>query len=149
MKMNDALNYGLLIKMGIKTECKTASNDFFISCKNTGSENHANSESRWSSESKSHNLRRQPIRTGSALSESLSSITRVQSYLREVSIPGRFGPRAYPAYETGSQVHKQGKTHDDISDFENQLLQVPQNTEASGKRGNRWKDSANNAFLER
>jgi len=50
--------------------------------------------------------------------------------LGESCWPGRFGLRAYPAYETGSQVHKQGKTHDGISDFENQLLQVPQNKEA-------------------
>lgn len=70
------------------------------------------------------------------------------SYLREVSLPGRFGLRAYPAYERGSPVHKQGKTHDDTSDSENQLLQVPQNTEASRRRQNRWKDSAHNAFLE-
>ena len=71
------------------------------------------------------------------------------SYLREVSLPGRFGLRAYPAYETGSQVHRQGKTHDGINDFENQLLQVPQNKEARGRRQNRWKDSAHDAFLER
>lgn len=34
MKLDDTLN-GLLIKMGIRTDCKFASNDFFISCKNT------------------------------------------------------------------------------------------------------------------
>lgn len=63
------------------------------------------------------------------------------SYLREVPLPGRFGLRAYPAYETGSQVHKQGKTHDGINDFENQLLQVPQNKEARSHKEKSWEIS--------